>query len=217
MPLVVVPNFVLHGPTCDAEAPAHSFVRCADGFAGLDDPENPAKQAHFSGCTTAQTEIVAALLREKGPAIERVWAARILMVGDPPHSDPRRCPHVFATLWHDPCPGCGRSHTFQALKWQRAAKNLHPGALEALREANPPLHLLLDPDVPTERRLKEKGNRKSPPGLPVRATNGKIDDEATLRAQKMFAKSIIAKRAHPRVYVPGGRRSPTVGAPEGRE
>jgi len=183
------PNFILHEPTHDAEPPEWPHVVCEGevGGAGYAWHPDPVRRRCFTGRTEAPVELIAEVLG--GRPIDRVWALRRIVVGEEPGV---RWPGVVAMLWRCQCPGCRRCHLKLALLYRRAAESLHPGAVEALRIADPSIRSLLAIDVPPERRYKIGHPPIQPPGLPVRAT-----DEETRLAQIAWALDLIARHDHP--------------------
>lgn len=138
----------------------------------------------------APTVTMATILNSDANAIERVWAFRLLYGGDPRDKLPQRWPAIRNALFPSACIGCGEKHGPEAGQWTRAAMSIHPDALESLRRANPPLRLLLDVDVPEQRRRVPRNERRCSPGLPIRES-----DEKTLLAQLAWACDLEARRA----------------------
>lgn len=175
---VVAENYVLHPADRPAASPPFPCIACPDGYAWH--PEEQ-KRRCFHGVTAAPVELVARVVQPEARPIERVWSLRQILDAHP---------GVVAVLWPSPCSACGGSHAQDAGNWRRAARALHPGALDALREADPPLRLLLDLDVVRRR----KASRRCTPGLPVRES-----EDATELAQISWASEIQARtRSTPR-------------------
>lgn len=183
-------NFVLHTATHDAEAPEWPHFVCSDGYAWYPRPKPGYRdcQRCFQGYTEAPAERIAATLQ--GRPIDRVWAMRVLIVGEQPGD--RRWPGALVKLYPAECRGCGRSHTKLADLWRRAALSLHPDALAAIREADPSWRLLRDPTLPESRRRIPPDRRIEATGIPVCAL-----PEDTARAQILWASDLIARREFP--------------------
>jgi hypothetical protein len=181
-------NFLLHEKTHDVEPPECPHIVCIDGFAWHPPPDRRQRDHRpcFQGFTHAPAQKVAAVLQ--GRPIDRLWALRCLLVGE--HEDDPRWPGVIVVLWPDECRGCHGDHTHTAIIWRRAALAIQPSAIGALRDADPPLRLLLDPEVPPDRRYKKE--RRRPAGIPIRGT-----PEETARAQSSWALDLAAQREHP--------------------
>lgn len=134
----------------------------------------------------ARAELVARVLH--GRPIDRLWALRMLLVGEAGD----RCPGVIVVLFPATCSGCGGSHLKRADEWRRAALSLQPGALEELRRADPSLRAVLDLNVPEDRRRALAHPRARGAGMPVART-----PEATERLQILWAIDLAARREHP--------------------
>lgn len=176
MHLDEVPNYILHPPTHNAPIPQWPHIQCCDGWAWH---PHPHKRACFQGVTAAPAESVARIVDPAALPVDRVWTVHELL---------ERYPGIVAVFWPCPCQGCEWGHVHDAGNWRRAARAIHPDALDALREANPPLRLLLDLDVEHKRVAK----RSVEPGIPVRDTPAR-----TLAAQLSWAADLLERRAQP--------------------
>jgi len=213
-------NVLLHTRERDAEPPPWPHIVCEGevGQAGYVWHPDAKRRGCFTGRTEAPAELVASVL--DGRAVDRVWALRSLIVGDETGA---RWPGVVVVLWRCQCPGCGRCHLTTARLFRRVALAIEPSALDALREADPPMRALLDVDVSQVRSQRyhlAHPQRQSldvscprcgappgaacarvrPSGLPVRATH-----EETGRAQIAWAYDFAARRLHP-IDAPRNRR-----------
>lgn len=168
------PNFSIG----DAAVPAWPHFLCGNGFAWHPEAK---KRGCFWGMTAAPAELVAGVF--SGSPIDRVWSLRVLLLGDGDRHPP--FPQIQVRLFGAEC------HNHGAIGYQmtRAAVALHPGALEALREARPTIRELLDLDQPEERRRIAREHRSRPPGLPVRD-----DPDLTRVLQISWAAHIEAAR-----------------------
>lgn len=166
-----------------ASPPEWPCLICGDGYAWH--PEAPRRRC-YCGVTPAPAALVARVF--SGRPIERVLAFRALLLGGP-ETGGIAYPGTRATIFPSDCSGCGGNHSVAAGQWTRAAKSIHPGAVEALLDADPPLRRLHDIDLPEERQRRARDVRVRVPGLPVRET-----DQKTLLAQIAWACEIKRRR-----------------------
>lgn len=156
-PALQLENFKLHLPDRDVDPPEHPHVVCSDGYAW---EPNPTRRACVRGSTAADAESIARVLA--APLLERVLALKELL--------PAR-PGLAKTLFPLDCDACGRNHYWGGgYQREQIALQIHPGAVEALRAAAPPLRLLLNPDLPADRK-RHGGPIAIPGGLPIRETS----------------------------------------------
>jgi hypothetical protein len=159
--------------------PMFPHVRCEDGYAWH--PERR-KRRCWSGALDAPAEVVARVIW--GPAVGRIWSLKRLLEGDRRHPPN---PGALAVLFPKEAE-CGHpNHWHLGYMFARAARALHPGALEAIAEANPSFDEFLLLDLPAHRR--RSGTRYKASGLPLRRTA-----DETLRAQIAWALRIKAER-----------------------
>lgn len=199
---IVSPNFILHSPTCDAAMPEWRHFVC-DGWPGSTEGSgfawhvDPQKQICYHGQINAPAELVARILDNNRP-IDQLVALREIIVGD----DNRAPQHgAVVKFFRDVC-DCGMSHDPYAHLWKKAALAIEPDAIDDLREANPPLSMLLLLNVPESRKRKLHGKHRSGQtrhGLPylIDPETHEINHALSAAAQSSWALDIIARRESP--------------------